>query len=478
MTGVMVIDRTIGLVSTLILARLLFPADFGLVAMCASVVAALDLLTAFGFDMALIQRQDCDRQHYDTAWTLRAITISVVAVAIALAAYPTAAFYGEYEIENAMFVLAASYFLTAFENIAVVDFRKHMQFHKEALLRLSQKLFGFAVVVPSAYLLRNYWALILGVVAQNLAVLVSGYVMKPYRPRFTLSRFRDIFSFSSWILLTNGINYLKNRASAFVLGRLDGAHGLGLFRIGEEVATLPATHLVASLNRAIFPGYAKLAADRDQLKSTYVRVLGMIGLISLPITFGIAAVADLIVPVVLGDRWHGAEGIVRILAFHGLIAALLSNTVYVFLALGRPKVTTLISAFQVSFLVPLMFWLVSRHGLQGAAWALLTNSAVAIIPATWCLRSFVGVRLGDLAAAIWRPVTAGAVMFFSVLALQRSVIDVDLIGLGTAIAFGAVVYVTVLVGLAQFGDPARSVEHVAFREYLLPLVRSRLRKLA
>ena len=127
---VRLLDRSIGLVSTLILARLLVPADFGLVAMATAIGALLDILGGFSFDMALIQNPGAKRSHYDTVWTFNVLFGAFCAVAFIAIAAPAARFYNEGKLENVMYVLAIGYLLNGFSNIGTVDFRKELEFER------------------------------------------------------------------------------------------------------------------------------------------------------------------------------------------------------------------------------------------------------------------------------------------------------------------------------------------------------------
>jgi len=124
MMGFKLFDKSIGLVSTLVLARVLTPADFGLVAMATAVVALLGLMGAFGFDTALIQRQDADRTHYDTAWTFNVLFGVAVALLLLVVAVPAANFYREPRLELMLPALAIGSLVGGFENISTVAFRK------------------------------------------------------------------------------------------------------------------------------------------------------------------------------------------------------------------------------------------------------------------------------------------------------------------------------------------------------------------
>jgi O-antigen/teichoic acid export membrane protein len=118
------LDRGIGLVSTVVLARLLLPVDFGVVAMASSVIALAELLGSFSFDVALIQHKRARREQFDTAWTLNLLFALGCAGALALAAYPAAAFYSEPRLQPVILVLAAGTLVQGLENVGVVAFRK------------------------------------------------------------------------------------------------------------------------------------------------------------------------------------------------------------------------------------------------------------------------------------------------------------------------------------------------------------------
>ena len=169
MTLLNLLERSIALVSTLILVRLLAPEDFGVIAMAMVFVQGLELLTAFGFDIVLIQKQETTRVHYDTAWTFKICFGALSATLLLLIAPFAADFYMKPELTLIIRALALGFLIRSFENIAIVDFRKFMQFNKDFYLRLSVKAVGFMVTIPLAFQLRSYWALIFGVLATNLA---------------------------------------------------------------------------------------------------------------------------------------------------------------------------------------------------------------------------------------------------------------------------------------------------------------------
>jgi O-antigen/teichoic acid export membrane protein len=169
MVGLKFIERGIGFVSTLILARLLLPSDFGLVAMAMAVFAFVEIAGSFGFDLALIRQRDASRAQYDSAWSLSVGYGALSGVALLALAYPTAAFFKEPRLLPVMAVLAAIAFVQGLENIGTVDFRKEFRFGKDFQLMLAKKLIAFVVTLALAVIWRNHWALLAGIAASRVA---------------------------------------------------------------------------------------------------------------------------------------------------------------------------------------------------------------------------------------------------------------------------------------------------------------------
>jgi lipopolysaccharide exporter len=201
--------RFLGLLSTLVLARLLTPADFGLIALAMSVVKLVETLSEFGFEMPLIQKRDATRDDFDTAWTLNVMLAGIICTLIAVAAPFAARFYSEPRIEAILYFVAAGHFFLAFQNIGTVQFRRQLDFKRDFALQVAQKVCMVAVAIPLAFAVRSYWALVGGIVAGNVAAVVVSYLFLPYRPRFCLKSSRALFGFSKWIQVSSMLRYVQ-----------------------------------------------------------------------------------------------------------------------------------------------------------------------------------------------------------------------------------------------------------------------------
>ncbi|MGE0436428.1 MAG: lipopolysaccharide biosynthesis protein [Steroidobacteraceae bacterium] len=442
-------DRSIGLLSTLILARLLVPHDFGVVAMAMTFVALIEAFSALGLDTTLIQKQTKERTHWDTAWTFEILVCAAVALLLIAGSGPVASFFREPALERILPVLAIGSFAMGFQNIGVVAFRSEMRFDREFRFILGKKLIGFAVTIPLAIILESYWALVIGQTAGRFGATALSYWVHPYRPRLSLAATRDLFGFSKWLLVISMISYLKERSSDWIIGRLAGPASLGAFNVSYDLASLPSSELAAPINRAVFPAYAKLASQGgDGLRTEYLSVIGMIVLIAVPAMLGMAAVAPVLVPVLLGPNWGQAVPILMVLGFYGFTNIVQGNAQSAYLALGRPKIPAVVNGVHVIVQITAVVLLTRSQGVVGAAIAYLATGAIMIPFSLGIVLRMLRIRLSEFLAQVWRPVLVSAVMYILVflfvrmrLAGEPGALDMVLTLL-LALLLGVVIYVS------------------------------------
>jgi lipopolysaccharide exporter len=413
------VERSLGFVSTLILARVLMPADFGLVAIATSFVAMLELLRMFGFDMALIQLPRITRDHADTAWTFAAVLGLGIATLLLVLAPFIADFYDDQRLKPVLWALSLSAAFNGLESNGPVLLRKELNWRKDFLFQATRKVASVIFTIPLAFIWRNYWALVVGIVAGRFASLVVSFAISPQRPRFCLSARADLWSFSKWVFVNNMLQFLQDRLPNLVMGRLASAASVGYFGIAKDISTIPTLELTAPINRAAFPGYAKIAQNRDRLASAFLKLLGVIAMLALPAGIGVAACADLIVAVFLGHRWAPAVTAVQLLGIYGALRGLQSNANAVYLSIGRPRLQSVMMIVFLSILIPGLFVFTPRFGQDGAALACLLGALVAVPVNLVNVCRCLDIRFTRLLAVLWRPLLASLVMGAAVLALNE-----------------------------------------------------------
>jgi len=445
------LDRGLGIVSTVILARILVPEDFGLVAMAMSVVALLELMSQFGFDVALIQNRDASREHYDTAWTYSVIFGVVLAFLLYVLAAPAAGFYGDTRLESVLQVCAFAPLVQGLQNIGIVAFRKEMTFNKEFHFLFIRRLVGFAVTLAVAFALRSYWALVLGTIAGRVAGTVLSFYVHPYRPRLSLDAGAELFHFSKWLFFINMLNFALMRSTDFILGKLAGAHALGVYTVSYQIGAMPTTELVAPINRAAMPGYAMHSKDMPKLKQVCAETISFIMTLALPLGVGLSLVAEPAVLLLLGEKWMDAIPLIRTIAVLGTVNALMSNLNQVFLALGNPRVIVVINAVTFVLMMPVLIWSVDVGGAQGAAWTLLAFASATLPVVHVIFFRMCEFPISGYVSLLWRPFFATALMVVAIAWVSTAASDLlSSTGPGVRllllISVGGVTYTTALLG--------------------------------
>lgn len=473
-------DRSVGIVSTVVLARLLLPADFGLVAMAMSVIAIIELATAFSFDIALIQKKDPEREHFDTAWTLNILfALGGAAVTVALA-YPAASFYGDPRLAPVMFAVGAAWLLAGFENIGIVNFRRRMDFSAEFRLLAIKRTVAFVVTMVSAWVFRSYWTLIIGMATGRVVGVALSYALEPYRPRLSLARSRELFSFSGWMVLGNLAQVLMNRAPHFMVGRTLGAQALGAYTVGSEIANLPHTELVAPINRAMFPGYSRLTDNIELFRKTCLDATATIFHLVLPISIGVALMAPQIVRILLGPQWGAAVPVIQILSFAGAVSALTANNMSAYQALGKPRLGTATLVVRMLLLLAALAALAS-HGVTGAALAEVVAALGSLAVSVPILAKV--LKIGPLAygSILVRPLLAaslmGALLHWLLPSSALGEMDMGhaLLWLAAGSLTGIVTYPIFVALLWWAAGRPQSVERMLFGQ-VFDFVRTRLRR--
>jgi O-antigen/teichoic acid export membrane protein len=197
-----------------------------------------------------------------------------------------------------------------------------------------------------------------------------------------------------------------------IVGKLAGAGPLGLYTVGLELADLPTTELAAPVSRAVFPGYARLAGDRERLAASYLETFSAMLLVSMPASVGIGLAAEPLIRVWLGPAWLDTVPLIQALIVFGLCRTAYGNAGAVYMALGRLRIEPAMMLAYIVVLVPLLYLLIPPYGVMGAAYALTTTAAANLVLNKLALTRLLGFPPRALLARTWRTMaaTAGMVM--------------------------------------------------------------------
>lgn len=452
--------KGIGLLSTLILARLLTPEDFGLVAKAMVLVVLIEALGDSGQRLAIIRMEAPTREHYDSAWTIQ-ICLGCTAALLVFLLAPLAGPYFDspHAVEIAQ-LLALRPLITSFENIGTLDFRRHLNFGAEFRYGVYTKLASFCVTMALVLYLRSFWALVFGIVANQVILVTVSYLMHPFRPRPSVKRVREIWSFSIWTLATSVMFQLQERLDHVLVAGAANATTMGHYSVGAELGRLAAAEVVLPASRAVYPVYVKAANDLPTLRILYLRVLATITFVLAATSAGLALVADDLVHVVLGDQWVESAPFLVFAALAAGVTAINQSVAPVLLAVNEPRKIAVQATIRLGAMLPLLLLGMHLGGVLGIVQATLLADILLLPTYFHHLKRALSLSVWDLLSPCWRSLLAAAAMAAALtwLPIDNS-LPWPILQLAVQIAYGAVVFLAVsflLWRLAGSPDGAES----------------------
>lgn len=361
--------RLFGLLNTIIIARLLAPEDFGLIAVGMTAVQLLQGVSDIGVSQAVVKFQDAGRDEIDTLFTLSALRGALIAAVMVAAAPLAGSFYGDPRMTLVFCGLAAYPLLFGLVNPRFFEFERSIDFSKEFVWEVAAKLIGVAVTISVAFAFRSYWAIVLGVVAGAMTQLILSYVMKPYAPRVSFAAVRRIWGFSGWLTGVSFIVALGNKLDSFVLARSAGAAETGTYWVGTQLAELPTSELAWPIARAVYPGLSAMQGDVERMRAAFLRGVEAVAAIALPAALGFAFVSIDLIHVLLGEKWNRSAIVVTWMTPAIGLQTVFMATHYYAMALGLTRLVFLRGLVVLLIKAPVFTYAAVTYGLVGAVLA-------------------------------------------------------------------------------------------------------------
>lgn len=362
-----------GFISTIIVARLLSPEDFGIIAMAMTFVALFQLMSVLGLDSYLLSKSEVNQQDYHTVFTLNFFVYVGLAILLLSGRSFVSDFYQRPELDDIILILSANFGISALANITLIKYRRNVQFHIDFIMQVIPKLLSVTVTIYFAYSLRSYWALVYGMLTARFSSVFLSYIVCPYLPRFSLHNARKVINFSQWLVFSNVLVFINSKLIDVLIGRFYSPTLLGIFSMARELAELPSTQMIAPVNRVLHSVYAASNKCIRKLNEKVLKSQSVIALIALPSSVGIYFVSELIVIELLGTQWIAVIEPLRVLAISAVFYSLTTNVEYVFLALNKPKIQTQLTFIGILFLVIYVATFSYFFGILGMPWAIFSS---------------------------------------------------------------------------------------------------------
>lgn len=403
--------------STLVVARLLTPGDYGLANMAAVYIGLVQLVNEFGLSAAVVQRRDLSEDQIAKIGGLSVLLGAFFWLLSMALAIPVARFFGEPALRAVILVLSITFFASAFQVLPRSLLTRDLQFQKLAWLDGIEAISGTVITLVLALLGFRYWSLVLGGVGGR--VIVTVFAMAWHRHRLAwpapFAAIKAPVSFGAHMVVANIAWYAFRSADVTVIGRTLGKTALGAYSIGWNLASIPVDRISALVARSTAAIFASVQTDAAALRRYVLALTEGIALLTFPAAVGLSLLADEFVLLVLGPGWQSAVLPLRLLSLAAVFRSLIPLLNQVLVATGQSK-RNMQATIALAVTLPALFWVGSRWGLGGVA--LVWIVAYPIVAGPFLVRPAFAVcdlKLSSYLRALWPAFSASLVMAIVVL---------------------------------------------------------------
>jgi len=412
--------RAIQFVTTIVLARLLLPLDFGLIAVALMFTQLAFVLFDFGLSTALIQKEKLENIHFTTTFAVYIWAALGLAVLVYVSAPWLAGFFKQEKLNAILRVLLIIFFFYAFSAIPRVKLIRSMRFKRFSILQSFSSLMYALTAISFALMDQGVWSFVYGILAEQFTLVLLLNIFSPWRPdwRFDKKVFKSLFSFGGQVIGSRLSAYVNNNTPTFSIGKWLGAGPLGFYSIAYQLVEFPVQRISKNVLRVIFPALSKLQNDRTGYHRLFGETVYYLALILLPVFAGIWLVAPEFVSLFYGEKWLPAIAPLQILTFAGLFRSFWVVNSVVFLSKGSPKTELIINLFYFVFLAGLLYF-VLPSGVTAVAGAVAFSIGFFLIIGNIKALRMIKMPLAVLWRRLWVPLTGVAIfLIFNFLLLN------------------------------------------------------------
>lgn len=403
-----------------VLARLLVPADFGLIVTVQILTGFVGLVSSGGLGQALVQAKEADQHDFNVVFSLQIIIGVGIFVGFWVSAPLIARTFGNPLYEELTRVSAISFLLRPLLNTRIIWLHRKMRFRERSLISLATAVVTGLSSIAMAKGGMGVWSLVLSGIVGSLISLALLDRVADRRPRIilNLATTRRFGAYGAKVSLNDLANYFNKQASNAIISRLAGPSAVGLFNKGESLAWLPFSTLSASVYDPVFRSMASVQGNPDQVKYLFYRMINLMVLYTLPFYIGLAWMAEPLILFVYGDKWLPSADPLRIVSSAGLLICVGHPCGAVLAAmnrLGREVWVQLSTGFVVA---AACYFGLTRWGIVGAAWGVFAGLAystpIMYYLATRCFSS----NWRDLVRALAPGLKLNAILLVSLFVLE------------------------------------------------------------
>jgi O-antigen/teichoic acid export membrane protein len=430
-------------VSSIILARLLLPSDFGIIGIAGILIYYTNTLTDFGFSKAIIQHRNITADHYNTYFTVNLAISILLFLFFNISSDSFASFFNEPRLVEVINVISLLFLTTALHAVPLTNLKKNIHFK---LIAIAEAFNVFSSMFISLFLAMNgfgYWSLVIAMIVSNLIYyFFLRIASKDLKPSLSFSRscFHDLFSFGIWDFLWGQTRIISDNVDKILIGRILNMDMLGYYEKAQGFAKMPSEQFADRLSAVSFSTFSKLQSNKDELLIKFIKIMTVNTYICFPIFIGMTIIAEDFTLLFLGEKWRNMIEPLQILSISFLVTSVSGPIISMNIALGNIKRQTLMRAFLLVFLIPVLFVSIP-YGIIYTSFVVLLFSFFILIISFILLskESFITNKL--LLQILLPPIISSILLFIGTSTISKIIIIEDrLYSLFISVSTGIIIY--------------------------------------
>lgn len=365
----------------LVLARLLPPEDFGLMALAGTVTAFASLFRDMGSGAALIQIEYLTKELKNAIYFFNLSLGALLTITLLCSADPLSEFFQQPKLKQVLVTLSPVFFIISISTTHLALLERESSYKQIALINIASSIIGLGIAVYMAVSGAGVYALVAQSLGTATITSILLWVTVRYMPSlsFSFKVLKEIFSFSSNLFIFNALNYFHRNLDSMLIGRFLGTHDLGIYNIAYKILLFPLHNITFVISRVMFPAYSRVQNDNPIIAEHYLRTLKVIAFITAPMMAGVWYFREPLVLVFLGINWLPAADVLGWLAPVGFFQSLNSTSGAVLKAKGRTDILRNLGFIGVPFLT-LSFFVGLPWGIEGIAASYCVANFIWIYP--------------------------------------------------------------------------------------------------
>lgn len=394
------VKRALDFIVKLILARLLFPEDFGVVGMATVFTSFIQVLNDAGMGPAIIQKKDLTEKHLNTVfWTNIAWSVLLYLVISFVVAPMAADFYEQPVLTTVIPILSISIVTSALNTVHFSQLRRDLNFKRIAVIRNTSSFVAGIIAISMAFLNFGVWALVANSVIAYVITVPLFYNATKWKPsgQWDKKILKEILSFGMFITGSKVIMNVVGNADYLLIGKWAGSVALGAYTLAFMMTNSVSGQVTSMLDTVMFPFYSSIQDDFEKLRKYYLKLIGYYTLILYPIMLTLFLFASELVPLFFGDKWGETIPPLRILALAVMVTVLTTGYNLLFRSTGNPKYE-----FKIQRITSLCVYLpclaigIYFYGIIGAATGTLVARILSFFIHQYVLKKHFRISTGDI----------------------------------------------------------------------------------